>query len=103
MEFLERIGDFFNWLFATFERFITRRFGAANERVLKKLGYIRDKRTQQSTILPGSTLDRINKFEPEIEKLSEEELRGSAEMFRARLKAARPADASCGCVTTTCR
>ncbi len=92
MEFLERIGDFFNWLFATFERFITRRFGAANERVLKKLGYIRDKRSQQSTILPGSTLDRINKYEPEIEKLSDEELQGSAAMFRARLAAGETLD-----------
>ncbi|MES2788432.1 MAG: preprotein translocase subunit SecA [Planctomycetota bacterium] len=92
MEFLERIGDFFNWLFASFERFITRRFGAANERVLKKLGYSRDKRTQQATIQPGSTLDRINQFEPEMQKLSDEELQGSAVMFRKRLAAGETLD-----------
>lgn len=92
MEFLERIGDFFNWLFASFERLITRRFGAANERVLKKLGYLRDKRTQQSTILPGSTLDRINQFEAEIQKLSDAELEGSTAMFRTRLAAGETLD-----------
>ncbi len=92
MEFLERIGDFFNWLFASFERLVTRKFGAANERVLKKLGYIRDRKSQQSTILPGSTLDRINQFEAEIQKLSDEELKGSAAMFRQRLEAGETLD-----------
>src|SRR5205085_10417203 len=73
-------------------QFITRRFGAANERVLKKLGYIRDKKSQVATILPGSILDRINAQEPQIQQLSDAELEGSAEMFRKRLAAGETLD-----------
>ncbi len=92
MEFLERIGDFFNWLFASFERFMTRRFGASNERAIKKLGYIRDKKTQQATILPGSVLDKINRQEPEVQQLSDADLEGSAALFRKRLAAGETLD-----------
>ena len=35
MEFLERIGDFINSFLGAVERFITRMFGAANERMVR--------------------------------------------------------------------
>jgi preprotein translocase subunit SecA len=92
MEILERVGDFFNSMFSSFDRFITRRFGAANERTLKKIGYIRDKKTLQSTILPGSVLDRINQCEPALQALSDEDLTKSAAMFRERLAAGETLD-----------
>src|SRR5690242_93781 len=83
MEFLEKLGDFFNALIAWFERIVTRIFGASNERVTRRLGF--DRRGMETNITPGSLLDRINKLEPEYEALSEEELKRSAEKFRARL------------------
>ena len=92
MELLEQVGDFFNSMFSSFDRFITRRFGAANERTLKKIGYIRDKKTLQSTILPGSILDRINQCESALQQLSDAELAESAKMFRARLAAGETLD-----------
>ncbi|HSG70223.1 MAG TPA: preprotein translocase subunit SecA, partial [Planctomycetaceae bacterium] len=85
MDFLAKVGDFFNGLIAGFERLITRLFGSSNERRIKQLGYERDKQGN-AKILPGSTLDKINSLEPEFEKQSNEELKQSAEKFRARLR-----------------
>jgi preprotein translocase subunit SecA len=85
MDFLAKLGDFFNGLIAGFERLITRLFGSSNERRIKQLGFERDKQGA-ARILPGSTLDRINSLEPELEKLTDDELKQSAEKFRARLR-----------------
>ncbi|HUG20777.1 MAG TPA: preprotein translocase subunit SecA [Planctomycetaceae bacterium] len=85
MDFLAKVGDFFNGLIAGFERLITRLFGSSNERRIKQLGYERDKQGN-AKVLPGSTLDKINSLEPEFEKLSNEELKQSAAKFRARLR-----------------
>ncbi|MGQ0633386.1 MAG: preprotein translocase subunit SecA [Planctomycetaceae bacterium] len=82
MEFLEKIGDFFIALTAAIERLITRVFGASNERMMRRLGF--DRRGEQTTITPGSLLDRINNLEPEWQGRTDEELRQSAEKFRAR-------------------
>jgi preprotein translocase subunit SecA len=51
MEFLEKLGDFFVNLTATIERFITGLFGASNERLMKRLGFVR--KGDETTILPG--------------------------------------------------
>jgi preprotein translocase subunit SecA len=83
MDFLEKIGDFFVGLTALVERLITRLFGASNERMIRKLGFERS--GEVTRILPGSTLDRINQLESELQKLSDEELRQSTSRFRARL------------------
>jgi len=85
MEILEKIGDSFSGILSGAERLITRVFGASNERTVRRLGFERD-RNGQTRIIPGSLLDRINQLEPELEKLTDEELRGSAERFRARLR-----------------
>src|SRR5262245_52873051 len=52
------------------EKALTKVFGSANERLLKKL-------------LP--VVGRINALEPEIQRLSDEQLRQKTEEFRARL------------------
>ena len=86
MELLERVGDFFNAMFTGFDRFMTRRFGASNERFLKRMGYIRNKQTQEVTVIPGSILDRINQQEAQIAQLTDEQLLETATQLRARLK-----------------
>lgn len=85
MEFLEKVGDFFSATGGTIERGITAMFGSANERRMKRLGFLRD-RDGKTTIQPGSLLDRINSLEPQWQKCSDEELMQTAAKFRARLQ-----------------
>ncbi|REJ80792.1 MAG: preprotein translocase subunit SecA [Planctomycetota bacterium] len=84
MEFFDRIGDFFVAVTAAVEGLIRRIFGSSNEREIRRIGFARDKSGTDATV-PGSTLDRINQLEPEFEKLSEGELKQTAEKMRAKL------------------
>ena len=84
MEALDRVGDFFTSLTAGLEKGLRGVFGASNERQIKQLGFIREK-DGSTTIVPGSFLDVVAKMEPEIQKLSDEELRQTAELMRGRL------------------
>jgi preprotein translocase subunit SecA len=83
MEFLEKIGDFFIALTAAIERSLTKLFGASNERMMKRLGFVR--KGAETTIVPGSILDRINQQAGAWEALSDDELRQTAAKFRERL------------------
>ncbi|MFQ5733869.1 MAG: preprotein translocase subunit SecA, partial [Planctomycetaceae bacterium] len=91
MEALDRFGDWFNSFTGGVERFITRLFGASNERQIKKIGYVRDKQGNAS-IVPGTVLDRVNRLEPEFQKLTDDELKQCAAKFRARLAAGETLD-----------
>ena len=82
---LEKLGDRFNGFIEGSLSFVTRLFGSANERVVKSVGYVRPKGAEAHSVLAGSLLDRINKFEPQMEALSEEELKGLTPRFRERL------------------
>lgn len=84
MEFLERLGDWFTALTAWVDRLIQQFFGSDNDRMVKKLGFVRTKEGDDS-IVPGSLLDRINQLEPEYEKYTDTELKGLSDKFRARL------------------
>ena len=84
MEILDKFGDAFNVVLGGTERFITRMFGSSNERRVRGIGFVRDKQGN-SSIVPGSTLDRINQLEPDYEKLSDAELRETASKLRRRL------------------
>ncbi|WP_237228013.1 preprotein translocase subunit SecA [Rubinisphaera sp. JC750] len=84
MEFLERLGDWFTAVTAWLDHRIQRMFGSDNERMIRKLGFVRS-RDGEDSIVPGSLLDRINQLEPDFEKLSEGELKGLSEKYRARL------------------
>ena len=85
MEFLEKIGDGFTAFTAWFEQSLTQVFGSSNERRVRQLGFIRE--TDGTTkITPGSLIDHINKLEPQVEKLTDEELHNSTVHFRERLK-----------------
>jgi preprotein translocase subunit SecA len=85
MEVIDRIGDVFNAGIARAERLITGMFGSSNERRVRQIGFLRDKQGN-STVTPGSTLDRINQLEPEFVKYSDAELKELTAKFRARLK-----------------
>jgi preprotein translocase subunit SecA len=84
MEILDKFGDAFNVVLGGTERFITRMFGSSNERRVRQIGFVRDKQGN-SSIVPGSTIDRINQLEPDLEKLSDAELRETASRLRRRL------------------
>jgi preprotein translocase subunit SecA len=84
MDFFDRIGDFFNALTAFVERWIRRLFGSSNEREIRRIGFLRDRDGHSSTI-PGTVLDRITQLEPELERLSDDELRGTATRLRSQL------------------
>jgi len=83
MDFLEQLGDFFVSLTAIIERFLTRLFGASNERMMRRLGFLRS--GEQTTIAPGSLLDQINQQEAQWQALSDEELKQTATKLRERL------------------
>jgi len=91
MDFLDKLGDGFTSFTAWIERVITSIFGASNVKQIKALGFDRDKDGNTRTV-PGSLLDRVNKFEPEWETLSDEELKQTAVKFRARLEAGETLD-----------
>ncbi|MCA9036038.1 MAG: preprotein translocase subunit SecA [Planctomycetaceae bacterium] len=91
MEFIEKVGDFFNAASGKIERGITNLFGSSNERRMKRLGFVRD-RNGMTSIVPGSLLDRINQLESGFQKLSDDELRQCSEKFRARLRAGETLD-----------
>ena len=84
MEILDKFGDAFNVVLGGTERFITRMFGSSNERRVRGIGFVRDKQGK-STIVPGSTLARINDLEPDYERLSDGELKETASRLRKRL------------------
>ena len=84
MQILDKVGDAFNVVLGGAERFITNIFGSSNERRVRNIGYSRDK-NGNSIILPGSFLDRINRLEPDFERLSDGELRETASKMRRRL------------------
>ena len=67
----DRIGDFFNALTRGIESYITSLFGSSNARYVKKL---------------QPKVDAINALEPELQKLSDGELKAKTEEFRHRLK-----------------
>ena len=85
MEILDKVGDFFSAATFRIERGITSLFGSSNERRMKRLGFVRNQQGQ-TTIIPGSMLDRINGMEANWQKLSDDELRQTATKFRARLQ-----------------
>ena len=91
MEFLEKIGDAFTSVTGKLERGITSVFGSSNENKIKKFGFVQDKQGNTS-VLPDSTLERINSLEPEWQKKTDEELMQTTDLFRERLRAGETLD-----------
>src|SRR5688572_19187072 len=83
---LEKIGDAFNAFSEKTVSFLTRLMGSSNERMVRSLGLIssKDPRTPYR-IVAGSLLAQINELEPQMQALSDEELKGLTPKFRERL------------------
>src|SRR5262249_47494363 len=84
---LEKIGDAFNAFSEKTVSLLTRLMGSSNERTVRNLGLIVTKGSDTPyRIIPGSLLAKINALEPQMQALSDEELKGLTLKFRERLK-----------------
>ena len=81
----DKLGDGLNSVVEGSLGFVGRMFGSANDRAVKSLGYTRAKSAAQHTVLPGSTLDEVNKLEERMQALTDDGLKEQTELFRARL------------------
>ncbi|HKI34619.1 MAG TPA: preprotein translocase subunit SecA [Gemmataceae bacterium] len=67
-------------------RFLTRLFGASNERYVRKLGYIPSNDPARPPIItPGSILAQVNDLEEKTKALSDDELRQTTPRLREKL------------------
>ena len=83
----EKIGDGLSAFSEGFAGLLTRLLGSSNERVIRKLGYIRPRRpTDAARIIPGSIVARVNDLEEKTRALSDTQLRDLTTEFRQRLK-----------------
>ncbi len=72
--------------------FLGRLFGSSNERVVRRLGYIRSTRHGKTYDFPGFGLDQVNSLEEHMKSLSDEELKATTLVFRDRLAAGETLD-----------
>ena len=79
---LEKLGDKFNGFMEGSFGFVTRLFGSANDRMVKSVGYHRPKGSEKHSIISGSILERVNKLEPTMTALSDEELKGLSTVYK---------------------
>ncbi|HVK11332.1 MAG TPA: preprotein translocase subunit SecA [Gemmataceae bacterium] len=93
MGFFEKLGEKFSNFGDGTMKLITRLFGSSNERFVRKVGYIaaRDAKSTH-TVIPGSTLAKVNELEPTMAALSDAELKDLSNKFRERLKAGETLD-----------
>jgi preprotein translocase subunit SecA len=88
--FFEKLGDKFAQFVEVFTKFISRLFGYSPDWQVKETGYIRTRDPEKPyTIRPGSTLDQINSFEPQMQTLSDADLKALSIKFKEQLKEAR--------------
>ncbi len=93
MGFLEKLGEKFTNLGDGTVRFMTRLFGSSNERFVRKVGFIASRNPgTPHTVIPGSTLDNVNKLEPTMAAFSDVELKELTPKFKARLAAGETLD-----------
>jgi preprotein translocase subunit SecA len=84
--FLEKLGEKINAFVEGSVNLIARIMGgSANERIIKGLGYLRNRTDEDHTVVPGSVLGRINVLEPQMQALSDEELKALTPKFKERL------------------
>ena len=83
--------------------FLGRLFGSSNERVIRRLGYIRPRNSEEHVILPGSVLDQVNAHEESMKALTDEELKALTPQFRDRLATGETLDDLLPEVFAACR
>src|SRR5690606_17780493 len=84
MDFFDSLGDFFNSVTGFVERVVRKFFGSSNDRAIRQIGFVRDRDGSSKTI-PGSVLDRITQLEPEMNKLTDAELRSVTDKLKQKL------------------
>ena len=60
----ERFTDSLSSISEGIVGFLGRIFGSSNERLVRALGYIRPKGSEEHTVAPGSVLHKVNSLEP---------------------------------------
>jgi preprotein translocase subunit SecA len=91
--FWEKLGDRLSAFSEGVGKFLTRLFGASNERYIRALGYVRpNKPGVQHTVIPGSLLAQVNALEDQMRALSDEELKALTPKYRERLSKGEPLD-----------
>jgi preprotein translocase subunit SecA len=80
----EKIGDGFSVFAEGVGRFLTRLLGSSNERVVRQLGYIRNK-DGSYTVMPGLLLAQVNELEPSMQGLSDDELKAITPKLKEKL------------------
>ncbi len=84
--FLEKLGDKFNSFVEGVVNLIARMMGgSSNERIIKSLGYLRTKNEDTHTVVSESVLGKINALEPQMQALSDDELKALTPKFKERL------------------
>src|SRR5438067_3913720 len=83
----ERFTDNLSAMSEGVVNFLGRLFGSSNERVIRRLGYIRPRHSEGHTIIPGSLLEQVNSLEEHMQTLSDEEIQALTPAYRERLAA----------------
>src|SRR5262245_64089849 len=84
---LEKIGDAFNAFSERTVSLLTKLMGSSNERTVRNLGLVRSKDPATPyRIIPGSLLERMCSLEPQMQALSDDDLKGMKPKLRERLK-----------------
>ena len=81
----EKFTDTLSSISEGFVGFLGRLFGSSNERLVRSLGFVRPKGSDEHTVVPGSVLDRVNSLEPLMLELRDDEFEKLTADFRARL------------------
>ena len=90
MGFFEKVGEKFARFVEGFTKFISRLFGYSPDWQVKKTGYLATGDPNKPyNIKPGSILERINQFEPQMQAMSDADLKGLSVKFKEQINAAR--------------
>src|SRR5262245_12623258 len=83
--FWERLGDALGAFGEGVVNFLGRLFGSSNERVVRKIGYLRARGDGEHNVVPNSILAQVNSLEPLMRAFTDEALKGLTPQFRACL------------------
>src|SRR5438128_12659941 len=62
--FWEKLTDTLGGIIEAIVSFLGRLFGSSNERIIRALGYIRRRGSDEHTVIAGSLLAQVNDLEP---------------------------------------
>ena len=90
--FIEKLGDKFTAFTEGCVGLLGRLFGSANDRQVLSIGYKRPKTAESHAVVAGSILAQVNALEEPLKALSDDDLKGLSDKFRARLTAGETLD-----------